>query len=535
MNDSQPHIPSLENYGQPNFNSPAYDQSTSSIATRSTHPSSAYIDTPSPAVDPSYRPPQLHRTPYDNDRSMPPLPLKVDEPVRRQDVVMANAQVEANKRALAAPQKKKKWGLGSVFGSSLHSNDSKYSHHHEHLASVGEESVSSSASVPLKRSQSVSSNGGLDPGGGGNRAPPLDPKAAAKEAKRAAKQLELARREAASAAAKERARAVMQKRDRLVNEQVGKGGSLSSGTGSVSASEGKDKGKTTSQTSLERVNNGASSSQGSFTSTRSAGTNASLLSSHQAQEQHARNHQHSPSTSSLQKSHHHQPTSSSNLRALGGSSSTPTLNSSGSSSTSFRNDPLALAQSQRHKSRRRDGDDDHSTSSYNPSRSSFRSPSIMTFASIDSDPGPKPSSRLYPSSLGINRSTSSSNANVVTAHLPHHHASHHASSPQLYSLPHGSGVIENQLARDFREHTKLASSSNSSLGYGGGGDGWQPHSLYGGRTTSQTSRMNLMHPSERGSGENSPSPSEGYVNPMFQVVRLLPFLDSLSLHPLVVL
>lgn len=518
-------VPSLEHYGQPHFSSlPAnFDRSSTSVASRSTHGSSSYVPTPSDGGPgqgqnaTEYRPsPPIVRTPYDDDLSMPPPPppIKIDEPVRRQDVVMANAQVEAAKRqALAAiPTKKKRWGLGSVFGSGSHSNDSKHSHHHhEQLASVGEEAAASTASVPLKRTQSVSNDPHLD-----TPAPPLDAKAAQKEAKRQAKQLELAKREAASAAAKERARAVMLKRERLVNEQVnGKSSSIHSGSSSIDLKAGakdKDKG---SKTSLEQHQQHPSSTSQSqphpSTNGQASSSQGSLGSSYRSV-----SHSNNSSRQLLQPTHNSSTTTTDTTSSSIHTSSTPTL---GSTTSSFRNDPLALAQHHRHKSRRRDGDDDHSMSSYGGGggHHSLRSSSNMSFASIDSDPGPKPSSRLYPSSLGLNRATSSQMSGGSSLGPG-------GSSPQLYSLPHGSGSIENQLARDFREHTKLASSGGYSAGNGGGGIGglgsassssFELHRSYG--ATGRSSGLG----SHGGVQNGGASPSGGYVNPMFQVVRSL--------------
>ncbi|KAL7410251.1 kinase-like domain-containing protein [Mrakia frigida] len=428
--------------------SPAFAQSSSTVNSGSHASSSSHIDTPGNGSHYRQHPPPTIRTPYDDELSMPP-PMD-DERVRRQDVVMANAQVEAAKRAALPVPKKKKWGLGSVFGGS---NESK----HESLAPVGEEPNGSSHSLPLKRTQSISNapDSGPSPSVSND---PLDVKAAQKEAKRVAKQLELAKREAAQAQARERARAVMQKRDRLVAEQVS---TNKANGGGVVEIEWRD--MTTGRSMLATDHRSPQKDKGKQVDRQQSAASSS-----------SRDRLGAPSSSSLNHS-------ASNPH-LGGSSAS---HRSGASGGPFK--PFDPTREHRHKSRRRDGDDDHSMSSLDAN--SLRSPSIMTFQSVDSDPGPRSSPRQYPSSLSRTAASVSSQGST--------------SSPQLYSLPHGSGSIGDQLSRDFREHTNLGSPSGR---YASPSSKYDPY----GRPVVQASNLSLPGMSSQGLS------LDGY-NEMFRV------------------
>jgi meiosis induction protein kinase IME2/SME1 len=419
---------------------PPPHQSSASLASSGHGSSSSHLVTPAGVGSPSQPAPHV-RSPYDDELSMPP-PTTIDrEPVRRLDVTAANAEVEAARKAALAPPKKKKWGLSSVFGSN---NDSKADHS---LVSVAEES--SRSSVPLKRSQSISdradSNTSLTSGEMHHHS---DPKLAAKEAKKQAKALEMAKREAAEKASRERARAVMMKRERMVEATAEHYKSKASGQPSAG-------GKPVSSNYLIPSSSSSLGLQ-------------------------------SPSTASLS------------------SRTAPPPARSSAASQRLPPNMAALASHQRHKSRRRDGDDDHSTSSLDTN--SFRSPSVATFHSVDSDPGPSRLARQYSSSVGVDPALGIRGSGYQT------NSQGSNSSPQLYSLPQGSGSIENQLSRDFSTHARLANSpggSYSSLV----NPSYNPY----GRGGSESSSLQL--PSLASQGLPAPERS-GYVNPMFHVVRL---------------
>jgi meiosis induction protein kinase IME2/SME1 len=116
--------------------------------------------------------------------------------------------------------KKKKWGLSSVFGGG-HSESKSPAPLPRPVSDAFTQST-----LSLKRTQSGHIAGDRrdvpEPAPG---APviTLDPKKAKKEAERQAKELEKAKREAAERAQKERARAVMQKRNQLQQERKAAG------------------------------------------------------------------------------------------------------------------------------------------------------------------------------------------------------------------------------------------------------------------------------------------------------------------------
>lgn len=301
-----------------------------------------------------------------------------------------------------------------------------------------------------------------------------------------AKQLELAKREAAQAQARERARAVMQKRDRLVAEQVS---TNKANGGGVVEIEWRD--MTTGRSMLATDHRSPQKDKGKQVDRQQSAASSS-----------SRDRLGAPSSSSLNHS-------ASNPH-LGGSSAS---HRSGASGGPFK--PFDPTREHRHKSRRRDGDDDHSMSSLDAN--SLRSPSIMTFQSVDSefnlsplsllpldhsetdpflflslsgDPGPRSSPRQYPSSLSRTAASVSSQGST--------------SSPQLYSLPHGSGSIGDQLSRDFREHTNLGSPSGR---YASPSSKYDPY----GRPVVQASNLSLPGMSSQGLS------LDGY-NEMFRVV-----------------
>lgn len=418
-------------------------QSSTSIASSGHGSSSSHLvqstgGLPSPGL------PSPHGRPYDDDVSMPPPSSTVvqhqlpHERVRRLDPVAANAEVEAARKAALAP-KKKKWGLSSVFGSN---NDSKASHS---LVSVAEE-ASRSSSVPLKRTQSVSdradSNTSLTSG-----ETHTDPKQAAKEAKKQAKALEMAKRDAAEKASRERARAVMMKRERMVEATAEHYKNKASGLG----------GKTVPANYLIPSSSSSLGLQ-------------------------------SPSTTSV------------NQRP-------PPQARSAAASQRLPSDlgKDSLLSGHRHKSRRRDLDDDHSTSSLDAN--SLRSPSIMTFHSVDSDPGPSRLARQYSSSVGVDPALGVRGSSYQT------NSQGSNSSPQLYSLPQGSGSIENQLSNDFRQHARLASNSPAASYASPLGSTFNPY----GRGGSEASSLKL--PSVASLDLNPEQHGNGYINPMFHVVR----------------
>lgn len=147
------------------------------------------------------------------------LPEDVDmvdtstSPARRPD---PQAVAQASSHALPISSKKKKWGLSSVFGSS----------HDKQQPSIPSANIASiSANSSLKRTQSGAK--ATDRFQSLPVLPPpqidvgtiTDPKKAKKEAERQAKELERARRDAMERAQKERARAVMQKRSQLEQQR----------------------------------------------------------------------------------------------------------------------------------------------------------------------------------------------------------------------------------------------------------------------------------------------------------------------------
>lgn len=151
---------------------------------------------------------------------------QMQHPQTHQSHQQPRAPPMAQQSKLALSGKKKKWGLSSVFGGG-DKNDSSSA-----LAPVDETGYAhpTSSSSSLKRTQSghYADERALQP------IPQitLDPKKAKKEAEREARELALAKREAAERAQKERARAVLQKRSQLLAQN-----SKSNGAGEIEFSE----------------------------------------------------------------------------------------------------------------------------------------------------------------------------------------------------------------------------------------------------------------------------------------------------------
>jgi meiosis induction protein kinase IME2/SME1 len=117
---------------------------------------------------------------------------------------------DASRTGVPTIGKKKKWGLSSVFGGGDKST-----------TSLAQSTNNLLSTTSLKRTQSGQQTSERLSPASEAPLPPLsdDPKKAKKEAAQRAKELEMAKREAAARAQKERARAVMQKRNQLVGDR----------------------------------------------------------------------------------------------------------------------------------------------------------------------------------------------------------------------------------------------------------------------------------------------------------------------------
>jgi meiosis induction protein kinase IME2/SME1 len=214
----------------------------------------------------------------------------------------------------------------------------------------------------------------------------------------------------------------------------------------------------------------------------------------------------------------------------------------------------------RTKARRRETDDDHSSSDVH----SISRMSMISFATVDSDPGPRPSRRVPPANggpppaFGINRTTSVSSLR----------------SSDFSSSARSSNSLEGQFITDFTERASFYDPSNLSgspimsmtstaMDPGGlspppmqslslspashqwqGSDGSSPNSpssssmqqRYAGGSAGLPTMMQPRHPgpvspyeyssfsqsasSSTGHGNHSPSPGPpSAINPMFQVVH----------------
>ena len=237
--------------------------------------------------------------------------------------------------------KKKKWGLSNVFGG----GDKRVSS----LASVDE--LGYHGSSPLKRTQS-----GTQPS---QPAPPVidDPKKAKKEAERAARELEKAKRDAMERAQKERSRAVLQKRNQLVEER--------------------------------RLTNTMSEIEfsGTFSNVPEAPRPAPVVqqpvSSTAAPHQQTaapdiRGYRNMPGSVSAQSIRSHESYRSGHSIHSGHSQSQPIL-----SAAALEHQGNVYDAAGRHKARRRNEDDDHSMSSFD--HNSLRSRSVLTIGTVDSE------------------------------------------------------------------------------------------------------------------------------------------------------
>ena len=225
---------------------------------------------------------------------------------------------------IPALNKKKKWGLSSVFGSS-----------EKHLPPVQESGYSGSS---LKRTQSGSPALPVEP--------ILDPKKAKKEAERQARELEKAKREAAVRAQQERARAVMRKREQIMGEHMA--------TGNTAPIE----------------NHG-------YDHLQNVGGGYSTLSLNQYN--HSRADMRQPVSASLTSI-----PSGESTHALSSVMPGNTSHRHLSSASLAMRDPLEDKDpANRYKARRRDGDGDHSVSSLGVD--SLKSRSVLTVGTVDSE------------------------------------------------------------------------------------------------------------------------------------------------------
>lgn len=247
--------------------------------------------------------------------------------------------------------KKKKWGLSSVFGGGEKSSTTTLAPVEE----VGYQGTSSS----LKRTQSGNnpSNRGLTMSTSAPAPVSDDPKQAKKEAEKAKREAEKIKRETAARMQKERARAVLMKRQHMMDAAPG---SLieHSSTGFT-----EDPGKV--RVSAGNAPHAPHAGQGIYGVTAGAGMSsasslhavAGLPAGHSVTSIHS---QHSEGQRSNHSVHSHQ------------SRSVPQLPSG-----------PAYELGGRHKARRRDEDDDHSMSSFD--HNSLRSRSVLTIGTIDSE------------------------------------------------------------------------------------------------------------------------------------------------------
>lgn len=239
--------------------------------------------------------------------------------------------------------KKKKWGLSSVFGGGDKSVSS--------LGTVDENS-NAAGMASLKRTQS-----------GNNAASrveltepsPLNSKQTKKEADKAARELEMAKREAAARAQRERARAVMHKRELLVEERL----------------------MTKETSDIEYSNNLSFPPE---MPQPAPFTQKPILSS-------AMLHQRAAASARDLRVHPNMPGSQSAQSFASIRSHDSARSGRGGSAAGPKLDAAALAQHEpgpaRHKARRRDDDDDHSMSSFD--HNSLKSRSVLTVGTIDSE------------------------------------------------------------------------------------------------------------------------------------------------------
>ena len=281
--------------------------------------------------------------------NIPPMP-HIPPMDASSSAAAAAAAASSSKLAALTVGKKKKWGLSSVF-----SRDDKSS---ISLPPVDEHGYASTVgSASLKRTQSGSERSSavqpLQPVASVPSAPsPVDdPKKAKKEAELARREADKAKREAAARMQKERARAVMLKRQQLLAEQSGvKDPQVEHVSGFTVAPEAKP--AAPAQPALgqgpHRLHH-SSSRDLRQTSAHPMSQSATSVRSHESRL--------SVAPGSLHSGH---------------SQSHPSL-------------PLREPHemSSRHKARRRDEDDDHSMSNFD--QNSLRSRSVLTVGTIDSE------------------------------------------------------------------------------------------------------------------------------------------------------
>jgi hypothetical protein len=291
-------------------------------------------------------------------------------------------------------KKSGKWGLGGLFG---HADKN----HQHSLPPVDEVATSSNSTPSLKRTQSASTDSSeMSPV---NEPPkPMDPKKAKKEAERLQREAEKQRRALAEKMQREQARAVMQKRSQMLMKQTGEGDEL----------EWKWQ------------------------------TSASLLGSNGNQR--------------LNASTKGKPAASGPIRGQGPTA--PTVNGERGGSMTINaaagrygsqtdRDRVSEWRSGERvaKARRREYDDDHSMSS-SDMRSSIGGMSSISFATVDSDPGPS-RLRTRPSLFGISRMTSTSSLRTSFDDFP--------TSPRSSN----SFPLEHQLANEFHSRASVDASS----------------------------------------------------------------------------
>ena len=275
--------------------------------------------------------------------------------------------------------KKKKWGLSSVFGGGDKSSSNLLSASTAGFMSTTSLKRTQSGFQPGERSPSMPSPTSAAPGPPPPM-PPLsdDPKKAKKEAAARAKELEMAKREATARAQKERARAVMQKRNQMLDDRVqtkSKAGIEFSGDNRInedlrSPSSAIPSASTASLHQQQHVSTGSSASlHRPHVPSRLAPTG-----------HHAAGAASTPNFTSSQRTYASMPPSAS-------LSSIRSLDSGGTHPSQSGHDQLsaeklaAYDMSSRSKARRREHDYDHSESDH----ASLRSRSVLTIGTIDSE------------------------------------------------------------------------------------------------------------------------------------------------------
>nr|XP_019049431.1 CMGC/RCK/MAK protein kinase [Kwoniella bestiolae CBS 10118]OCF28361.1 CMGC/RCK/MAK protein kinase [Kwoniella bestiolae CBS 10118] len=411
---------------------------------------------------------------------------------------------------LAVSGKKKKWGLSSVFGGAADKGSTV------DLTPVAEPNYSGSS---LKRTQS------------GNRPqdrmvvqPPtiLDPKKAKKEAEKAAKEAEKAKREAAAALQKERARAVMQKRNQLI------------------AAQNQSQNKAELEFASSNVNESGTSSKSrqqqhpSTSSNYISPSSTSLAPGHNPSMSNLRNYPNVPASSSMTSVRSHE------------SAHSAMSNRSGLSAAALKAYDDVHGEG-RHKARRRDDDDDHSMSSFGQGQYSRSVLTVGTMNTVDSDPGPRRAREHWPDPL---RQRETKRAPSISSFKQQH-------GPTSRS----TASLESQLAHDFKVRANVgAAPSSASLGRLGQGrsslslhgqmeglghpllssiNGSAPTSPYGHPKAVAVShgigmgRQSISNASGQGAGTVLPSISsfdghQGNINPMFIVVSVVLPLQNLG-------